>query len=82
MQIYAFKDIAPQAPVHILVIPKNRDGLTGIAKVDSSPSRLSRGIKKYWGICWSKWPRLPGSPSLLRAIGWSSTKVLRLIARR
>mmetsp|Transcript_104414 Transcript_104414/g.185675 ORF Transcript_104414/g.185675 Transcript_104414/m.185675 type:complete len:134 (+) Transcript_104414:29-430(+) len=28
----AFKDINPQAPVHILVIPKVRDGLTGISK--------------------------------------------------
>lgn len=26
----AFRDISPQAPVHVLVIPKNRDGLTQI----------------------------------------------------
>ena len=24
----AFKDINPQAPVHVVLIPKNRDGLT------------------------------------------------------
>ena len=27
---YAFKDIAPQAPVHVLLIPKERAGLTQI----------------------------------------------------
>ncbi|OMJ70812.1 hypothetical protein SteCoe_21875 [Stentor coeruleus] len=26
--VMAFRDIAPKAPVHILLIPKNRDGLT------------------------------------------------------
>merc|ERR1712224_630709 len=31
---YAFKDIQPQAPVHILVIPKQRSGLTQISKSD------------------------------------------------
>eukprot|EP00933_Yihiella_yeosuensis_P081113 TRINITY_DN94655_c0_g1_i1.p1 TRINITY_DN94655_c0_g1~~TRINITY_DN94655_c0_g1_i1.p1 ORF type:complete len:133 (-),score=28.16 TRINITY_DN94655_c0_g1_i1:136-534(-) len=29
---YAFRDVNPQAPVHILVIPKERNGLTGICK--------------------------------------------------
>jgi len=28
----AFKDINPQAPIHFLVIPKNRDGLTQLSK--------------------------------------------------
>lgn len=28
----AFRDISPQAPVHVLVIPKNRDGLTMLSK--------------------------------------------------
>lgn len=27
----AFRDIAPQAPIHIVVIPKNRDGLTKLS---------------------------------------------------
>jgi histidine triad (HIT) family protein len=27
-QVLAFRDISPQAPVHIILIPKNRDGLT------------------------------------------------------
>eukprot|EP00425_Heterocapsa_triquetra_P003124 CAMPEP_0195059106 /NCGR_PEP_ID=MMETSP0448-20130528/6677_1 /TAXON_ID=66468 /ORGANISM="Heterocapsa triquestra, Strain CCMP 448" /LENGTH=131 /DNA_ID=CAMNT_0040089317 /DNA_START=77 /DNA_END=472 /DNA_ORIENTATION=- len=28
----AFKDVNPQAPVHVLMIPKDRDGLTGICE--------------------------------------------------
>ncbi|CAM6006010.1 unnamed protein product, partial [Sphagnum balticum] len=32
--IYAFHDINPQAPIHVLIIPKNKDGLTGISKVE------------------------------------------------
>lgn len=32
-QVLAFRDIAPQAPTHIVIIPKIRDGLTGISKV-------------------------------------------------
>ena len=30
--VFAFRDINPQAPTHILIIPKNKDGLTGISK--------------------------------------------------
>lgn len=30
---YAFRDIAPVAPVHVIVIPKNKKGLTSISKV-------------------------------------------------
>lgn len=26
--VMAFRDIAPQAPVHVVLVPKNRDGLT------------------------------------------------------
>ena len=33
-KIYAFKDVNPQAPVHILIIPKGKNGLTGISKVN------------------------------------------------
>jgi len=28
----AFRDVNPQGPVHIILIPKNRDGLTRITK--------------------------------------------------
>eukprot|EP00201_Polytomella_parva_P023246 CAMPEP_0175045460 /NCGR_PEP_ID=MMETSP0052_2-20121109/4438_1 /TAXON_ID=51329 ORGANISM="Polytomella parva, Strain SAG 63-3" /NCGR_SAMPLE_ID=MMETSP0052_2 /ASSEMBLY_ACC=CAM_ASM_000194 /LENGTH=132 /DNA_ID=CAMNT_0016308999 /DNA_START=179 /DNA_END=577 /DNA_ORIENTATION=- len=31
-QCLAFRDVSPQAPVHFLVIPKNRDGLTRLSK--------------------------------------------------
>ena len=29
---YAFRDINPQAPTHVLVIPKKKDGLTMLSK--------------------------------------------------
>ena len=29
-----FNDISPQAPVHMLLIPKERAGLTGVCKAD------------------------------------------------
>uniref|UniRef100_A0A6N2MLF2 HIT domain-containing protein n=1 Tax=Salix viminalis TaxID=40686 RepID=A0A6N2MLF2_SALVM len=32
-KVVAFRDINPQAPVHVSVIPKNRDGLTQLGKV-------------------------------------------------
>ena len=31
----AFRDVSPQAPVHFLVIPKVRDGLTQISKAEA-----------------------------------------------
>eukprot|EP00567_Pseudictyota_dubia_P013137 CAMPEP_0197437956 /NCGR_PEP_ID=MMETSP1175-20131217/5080_1 /TAXON_ID=1003142 /ORGANISM="Triceratium dubium, Strain CCMP147" /LENGTH=137 /DNA_ID=CAMNT_0042967599 /DNA_START=301 /DNA_END=714 /DNA_ORIENTATION=+ len=36
---FAFRDIEPQAPVHILLIPKNRDGLLklSLAREDQTP---------------------------------------------
>ena len=36
----AFRDIAPQAPVHILVIPKERDGLTQLSKARDDQGAL------------------------------------------
>ena len=33
LQVLAFRDINPQAPTHILIIPKVKDGLTGLSKV-------------------------------------------------
>lgn len=32
--VLAFRDINPQAPVHVLVIPKVKDGLSGISKAE------------------------------------------------
>lgn len=32
-KIYAFDDINPQAPVHVLIVPKIKDGLTGLSNV-------------------------------------------------
>ncbi|PNY14318.1 hypothetical protein L195_g010997 [Trifolium pratense] len=31
--VLAYKDIAPEAPPHIIIIPKARDGLNGLPKV-------------------------------------------------
>ncbi|KAI5077464.1 hypothetical protein GOP47_0007288 [Adiantum capillus-veneris] len=33
-KVLAFRDISPQAPVHIVLIPKIRDGLTQLSKAD------------------------------------------------
>ncbi|XP_073156946.1 adenylylsulfatase HINT1-like [Henckelia pumila] len=33
-KVLAFRDIAPQAPTHIVIIPKVKDGLTGISKAE------------------------------------------------
>ncbi|KAJ6804832.1 14 kDa zinc-binding protein [Iris pallida] len=33
-KVLAFRDISPQAPTHILIIPKVRDGLTRLAKAE------------------------------------------------
>ncbi|KAF7113713.1 hypothetical protein RHSIM_RhsimUnG0109300 [Rhododendron simsii] len=33
-KVLAFRDINPQAPVHVLVIPKLRDGLTDLGKAE------------------------------------------------
>ena len=30
---YAFRDVSPQAPTHVLVIPKVKGRLTGLSKV-------------------------------------------------
>ena len=37
---YAFRDIAPQAPTHVLVIPKIRAGLTQISKSGTEHAAL------------------------------------------
>ncbi|KAG6531693.1 hypothetical protein ZIOFF_005512 [Zingiber officinale] len=34
-KVLAFRDVNPQAPVHVLVIPKIKDGLTQLGKVPS-----------------------------------------------
>lgn len=36
----AFKDINPQAPVHFLVIPKHRDGLTQLAAAEERHEKI------------------------------------------
>eukprot|EP00850_Spirogloea_muscicola_P024590 SM001111S18843 [mRNA] locus=s1111:764:2196:- [translate_table: standard] len=33
-QVLAFRDISPQAPVHIILIPKECDGLTSLSKAE------------------------------------------------
>ncbi|WJX58496.1 hypothetical protein P8452_43944 [Trifolium repens] len=34
-EVLAFKDIAPEAPPHIIIIPKARDGLNGLPKAQA-----------------------------------------------
>ncbi|KAL4478965.1 hypothetical protein ABPG72_019402 [Tetrahymena utriculariae] len=36
----AFKDINPQAPIHFVLIPKNRDGLTQLSKAEDRHKNL------------------------------------------
>merc|ERR1719444_743565 len=36
----AFRDVNPQAPVHILVIPKDRDGLTQLSKARDDQAEI------------------------------------------
>ena len=38
--VLAFKDISPVAPVHVLLIPKNRDGLSRLSKANESHKEL------------------------------------------
>jgi len=39
-KVLAFRDISPQGPVHIVVIPKNRDGLTQLSKARPDQKEL------------------------------------------
>ncbi|CXI25457.1 protein kinase c inhibitor-like protein, putative [Plasmodium berghei] len=39
-KVLAFNDINPQAPVHILVIPKMRDGLTRLSKAEEKHKEI------------------------------------------
>ncbi|GJU93674.1 14 kDa zinc-binding protein [Tanacetum coccineum] len=39
-KVLAFHDIAPQAPTHILLIPKVRDGLTGLSKAEERHTEI------------------------------------------
>ena len=46
----AFRDISPVTPVHFLVIPKNRDGLSGISKAEDRHSHLLGHLMKVVAI--------------------------------
>lgn len=39
-QVLAFKDINPAAPVHVLVVPKNRDGLDRLSNAEDRHNAL------------------------------------------
>ncbi|KAL5719516.1 Histidine triad nucleotide-binding protein 1 [Ranunculus cassubicifolius] len=39
-KVLAFRDISPQAPTHILIIPKVRDGLTGLSKAEERHTEI------------------------------------------
>ncbi|MCO5615034.1 hypothetical protein L7F22_069322 [Adiantum nelumboides] len=38
--VYAFRDISPQAPTHILIIPKHKDGLTQLIKAEEKDKEI------------------------------------------
>ena len=38
--MFAFRDINPVAPVHILVIPKNKDGLIGLSRAEERHEQI------------------------------------------
>ncbi|PKA62095.1 14 kDa zinc-binding protein [Apostasia shenzhenica] len=38
--VLAFRDVSPQAPVHVLVIPKIKDGLTQLGKAEPRHSEI------------------------------------------
>lgn len=38
--VMAFHDISPQAPVHIILIPKDRDGLTQLSKAEERHTQI------------------------------------------
>ncbi|PIA48609.1 hypothetical protein AQUCO_01400888v1 [Aquilegia coerulea] len=39
-KVLAFRDIAPQAPTHIIIIPKVKDGLTGLSKAEERHTEI------------------------------------------
>ncbi|XP_076904851.1 14 kDa zinc-binding protein [Bidens hawaiensis] len=39
-KVLAFRDISPQAPTHILLIPKVKDGLTGLSKAEERHTEI------------------------------------------
>lgn len=84
-QCLAFRDVGPQAPVHFLVIPKNKGRLSTLARVrarryelpairpHSPPCRPRRRTSRCWATCctWHSWS--PSRRSWRRASAWSST---------
>lgn len=49
-RVLAFKDVNPQAPTHILVIPKRRQGLTMLRKATEE----QKGVLGHMLVCVSK----------------------------
>jgi histidine triad (HIT) family protein len=39
-KVLAFRDISPQAPVHIIIVPKDRDGLTQLSKAEERHTEI------------------------------------------
>jgi hypothetical protein len=39
-KVYAFRDIAPTAPVHVVIVPKERDGLTGLSAAEEKHKEI------------------------------------------
>ena len=58
----AFRDIAPVAKTHVLVIPKDRDGLSQLSKADARHKPLLGRVQEIGSCCRFR-PHLSGDGS-------------------
>jgi histidine triad (HIT) family protein len=64
-QALAFRDINPQAPVHFLVIPKQRDGLTRLSKAEERHKALLGHLLYVAQLVAKQGIRLTANPVIL-----------------
>ncbi|THU64962.1 hypothetical protein C4D60_Mb01t32070 [Musa balbisiana] len=74
-KVLAFRDISPQAPTHIIIIPKVKDGLTGLSKARVSGqakfnATLGRASSPASEKLPSLWPRQDETLPRLKSMTW------------